>query len=177
MNKTITISYFKTIYGELILWSFNGKICLCDWRYRRMRQSIDKRITQWLNASYKEWMTSVIALLKKELEEYFNQKRTFFTMELLLIWTDFQKSIWKELIRIPYGITSTYLKLANSIGNPLSVRAVWTANGANAISILIPCHRIIGTDGNLVWYAGGLRVKKKLLESEGIQVDNQTVLF
>jgi len=80
--------------------------------------------------------------------------------------TDFQRSVWDGLMQIPYGTTFSYLELAKRIDNEKAVRAVASASGANAISILIPCHRIIGANGDLVGYAGGLPAKKKLLELE-----------
>ena len=83
-----------------------------------------------------------------------------------MVGTEFQKSVWEELLKIPYGQTASYLELSRAIGNEKAVRAVANANGANAIGIIIPCHRIIGSDGSLTGYAGGLDVKRKLLEIE-----------
>ena len=83
--------------------------------------------------------------------------------------SDFQKSVWNALIQIPFGETKSYLALSQQLQNPDAIRAVASANGANAISIIVPCHRIIGSDGSLVGYAGGLEAKKKLLRLEGIQ--------
>ncbi len=88
-----------------------------------------------------------------------------------MIGTAFQKHVWHELLQVPYGTTSSYLQLAEKIGNQRAVRAVAGANGANAISILIPCHRIIGSSGELVGYAGGLRAKKNLLKLENSLFD------
>ena len=83
-----------------------------------------------------------------------------------MVGTDFQKSVWEALMNIPYGKTVSYLELSQNIGKPKAVRAVANANGANALSLFIPCHRIIGKDGSLTGYAGGLEIKKKLLELE-----------
>jgi len=83
-----------------------------------------------------------------------------------MVGTDFQKSVWNALMRVPYGATSTYLQLAKDIDNEKAVRAVASANGANSIGLIIPCHRIIGSDGELVGYGGGLPVKKRLLKLE-----------
>ena len=104
--------------------------------------------------------------IKIQLKEYFNFTRKVFDIPLLLIGTDFQKKVWQGLIDTPFGTTCSYLELAKRIGNEKAVRAVATANGANAISIIVPCHRIIGSKGDLVGYAGGLPAKKKLLEIE-----------
>jgi methylated-DNA-[protein]-cysteine S-methyltransferase len=100
------------------------------------------------------------------MDEYFLGERKAFDIPLLMVGTEFQHSVWQGLIQIPYGTTASYLELSRNIGNEKAVRAVATANGANAISILIPCHRIIGSNGDLVGYAGGLATKKKLLELE-----------
>jgi methylated-DNA-[protein]-cysteine S-methyltransferase len=110
--------------------------------------------------------TNVIKETIKQLEEYFVGKRQIFELPLFLIGSDFQKSVWKELQKVAYGKTSTYMELSKNIGNTKAIRAVAAANGANAISIIVPCHRIIGSNGSLVGYAGGLQAKKKLLEME-----------
>lgn len=176
MNK-IKIQYFKTPYGELIIGSFEDKLCLCDWRYRKMRKSIDKRIKTGLNSDFIEESSDVIENTKAQLTEYFTDERKEFDVPLLFIGSDFQKSIWDALIQIPYGTTNTYLGLSKTIGNEKAIRAVATANGANAISIIVPCHRIIGSDGKMVGYAGGLAVKKKLLTLENALYESQLSLF
>lgn len=177
MQNHITIQFFKTPFGELILGEYNGKLCLADWRYRKMRDTIDKRIQKKLNAVYTVNNSDVIEETKKQLTDYFAGNLKNFTIPLLLVGTDFQIKIWKELQKIPFGETKTYLQLAKKIKQEKAVRAVANANGANAISILIPCHRIIGTNGKLTGYAGGLNSKKRLLELEGILLNNQLKLF
>ena len=178
MQNKINIEYFKTSYGELILGSFNDKLCLCDWRFRKMRASIDNRIQKELNADYKIEETSVMQNTKLQLNEYFNGDRKVFDIPLLLIGTDFQKSVWNELLKIPYGKTDTYLELSKKLENEKAIRAVASANGANAIAFIVPCHRIIGSDGKLIGYAGGLNVKKKLLQLESDkQIPEQMQLF
>ena len=167
MDK-ISINYFKTPLGELILGSYQDKLCLCDWRYRKMRAEIDTRIQKGLNLAYSEEDTVVTDEAKKQLNEYFNGERKSFEIPLLTVGTDFQKNVWVELLKIPFGKTETYLGLSLKLGNEKAIRAVAAANGANAISIFIPCHRIIGSDGKLIGYAGGLDAKKKLLKLEGI---------
>ncbi|MBT8362913.1 MAG: methylated-DNA--[protein]-cysteine S-methyltransferase [Desulfobacterales bacterium] len=165
MNK-ITIQYSSTSFGELILGSFGNKLCLCDWRYRKMRSAIDDRLQKQLQAGFIEGDSSVLTETRQQLAQYFNGQRKQFTIPLLMVGTDFQKSVWNELLNVGYGRTSSYLELAKRIGKSKAVRAVASANGANAISIIVPCHRIIGSTGDLVGYAGGLRIKKKLLELE-----------
>jgi len=162
----ISIQYYKSPIGELLLGSYEGKLCLADMKYRKMRTTIDARIQQGLKAKYVEEGSEVIAETIKQMEEYFAGERRDFDIPLLMVGTDFQKSVWEGLMRIPYGATASYLELARNIGHEKAVRAVASANGANAIAILIPCHRIIGSNGELVGYAGGLPAKKKLLELE-----------
>ncbi len=176
MNKICT-HYYKTPYGELILGSFNDKLCLCDWRYRKMRDAIDERIKKGLNADYQEEITNTIKETKKQLTAYFNGKRKLFELPVLLVGSDFQKSIWLELMEIPFGKTETYLGLSKRLKNPKAIRAVAAANGANAISIIVPCHRIIGSDGKLIGYAGGLNAKKQLLKLESKDFSEQLEIF
>jgi O-6-methylguanine DNA methyltransferase len=102
-----------------------------------------------------------------QLREYFNRQRKEFDFPLEILGTDFQKKVWDELIKIPYGETISYGELANRMGDKNLMRAVAAANGANPIPIVIPCHRVIGADGSLTGYGGGLDVKQKLLELEG----------
>ncbi|TLX73055.1 methylated-DNA--[protein]-cysteine S-methyltransferase [Labilibacter sediminis] len=162
----IKITYYKSTLGELIIGSFKDKICLCDWRYRKMRAQIDNRIGKGLNAGFTEESSPIIRQCIQQLEEYFNGKRTNFDLPLKLVGTPFQQQVWNMLLTIPYGQTSSYLKLSQKLNNVTAIRAVASANGANAISIIVPCHRIIGSDGKLVGYAGGIKAKKMLLQLE-----------
>ncbi|MEY8347031.1 methylated-DNA--[protein]-cysteine S-methyltransferase [Bacillus cereus] len=103
-----------------------------------------------------------------ELDEYFHQKRTEFTVPLSAAGTLFQKSVWDALYTIPYGVSASYLDIAEKVGNTKAVRAIGGANSRNPISIIVPCHRVIGKSGKLVGYAGGLWRKEWLLKHEGI---------
>ena len=165
MNR-IDIQYFQTPVGEMILGSYDNKLCIADWRYRKKRESIDRRVQKGLNATFVEEESSVLKLAKEELEAYFKGLRKTFDIPLLLVGTEFQKNVWQELIQIPFGATASYKELAQNIDKEKAVRAVASAVSANAISIFIPCHRVIGTDGSLTGYAGGLEAKKRLLEIE-----------
>ncbi|WP_339512426.1 methylated-DNA--[protein]-cysteine S-methyltransferase [Pseudomonas sp. RL_15y_Pfl2_60] len=111
-----------------------------------------------------------------QLDEYFAGRRQRFDLRLAPQGTVFQQRVWKALQDIPYGQTSYYSRLAEQIGNPKAVRAVGTANGANPISVIIPCHRVIGRDGSLTGYAGGLQRKAQLLALEGASFPEQTLL-
>ena len=114
-----------------------------------------------------EIRTPVIEQCISELEEYFSAKRKFFSFEMNLIGTDFQVKVWNELLNIPYGKTISYEELAVRVGDIKSIRAVGLANGQNPIAIVVPCHRVIGKNGDLGGYGGGLDKKVWLLEHEG----------
>lgn len=176
MSK-IKIQYFKTSYGELLIGDYEDKLCICDWRYRKMRSSIDKRIQEGLKAEYVECDSPLLEQLRAELEDYFNGERVEFEIPLLFVGTDFQKQVWEELIKIPFGKTQSYLGLSQQLNNEKAIRAIASANGANAISIIVPCHRIIGSKGELVGYAGGLNTKKKLLKLECTDQSEQLEFF
>lgn len=103
----------------------------------------------------------------EQLREYFNRQRKNFELPLEIIGTEFQKKVWDELLKINYGETISYKELAIRLGDVKSIRAAGKANGANPLPIIIPCHRVIGAEGKLVGYGGGLEVKEKLLELEG----------
>ena len=101
-----------------------------------------------------------------QFEEFFKGDRTSFDLKLSPAGTEFQKRVWNQLLKIPFGKTITYQQMANQLGDPKVIRAAASANGKNPISIIIPCHRVIGSDGSLTGYAGGLHRKKWLLEHE-----------
>jgi methylated-DNA-[protein]-cysteine S-methyltransferase len=106
------------------------------------------------------------ARVMRQLHEYFDGKRKTFDLPLAMRGTPFQLDVWRALQRIPYGETRTYAGIANEIGRPRATRAVGAANGANPIPIVVPCHRVIGTNGSLTGFGGGIDVKRRLLEME-----------
>ena len=108
----------------------------------------------------------------KQLKEYFDLQRTAFTLPLDLQGTAFQKKVWQALLAIPFGTTLSYLKVAQKLGDPKKVRAVAAAIAKNPVLILVPCHRVIGSDAKLVGYSGGLQRKQALLKLEGFQFQN-----
>ena len=163
---TICIQYFDSPCGRLILGGFEGKLCLCDWAESSKRERTDARIQRCLNAGYRVQSSDVTTQAAKELEEYFNGARASFDIPLLPIGTDFQKEVWKYLSTIPYGTVISYSEEARLIDRPSSVRAVANANGSNPLSIFIPCHRVIGSDGSLTGYAGGTETKRYLINLE-----------
>ena len=113
-----------------------------------------------------EIIPKVLCVCKNELEHYFSGQLKSFSVKLFPEGTDFQKDVWNELIKIPYGETTTYINIAKQLKNEKAVRAVGSANGKNNLAIIIPCHRVIGENGKLTGYAGGLNRKQWLLEHE-----------
>ncbi|MBP6732750.1 MAG: methylated-DNA--[protein]-cysteine S-methyltransferase [Chitinophagales bacterium] len=124
-----------------------------------------------------ENVPEVLLDCKRELEEYFAGTRQEFTVKLKAEGSIFQKKVWNELKKIPFGSTCSYNTIAKKLHNPDAVRAVGLANGKNPIAIILPCHRVIGEDGKLTGYAGGLWRKQWLLEHEGKITGNKPLLF
>ena len=145
-------AYYRSPVGELVIESVNDKITLLNFL---KSQKIEEAITP------------VIEQCLQELDEYFYQGRKFFTVELDLQGSDFQIRVWNDLLTIPYGKTLSYEALAIRVGDIKSIRAVGLANGQNPIAIIVPCHRVIGKNGDLVGYGGGLENKTWLLQHEG----------
>lgn len=119
-----------------------------------------------LPKDFSEYKTPLLQKASEQLREYFNGKRKIFELPVSLHGTEFQLADWKALQAIPYGETRSYKQIAEEIGNPKSCRAVGMANNRNPVMIVVPCHRVIGQDGSMVGYAGGLGVKKYLLDLE-----------
>ncbi len=165
-DRVIHIQKYHSPCGDMLLGSFRERLCLCDWVNGRHRKATVRRVGRTLRARFEETGSDVIKETEKQLDEYFAGKRKTFEIPLLFAGTDFQKVVWQKLLEIPYGKTISYGELARMLGQPKAVRAVANANGANAISIIAPCHRVIGSDHSLTGYGGGLDVKKFLLELE-----------
>lgn len=174
-----------TPVGQVILGAIGDKLCLCDWKCSKRRVQNDNRIKRLLKAELVDVASlqlelssaSVPALDQKvsqhildeterELREYFAGKRESFDIPLLMAGTDFQKSVWQALLGIPYGEVVSYMDVSQAIGNPKAVRAVSQAIGSNPIAIIVPCHRVVGSNGSLTGFAGGLEAKHCLLELE-----------
>ncbi len=119
-----------------------------------------------LNQSHTHKVVEIFNETQKQLEQYLLGKRQIFDLPVNVQGTDFQKKVWQELSKIPYGKTVSYSDIAKKINNDKAVRAVGTANGRNPISLIVPCHRVIAADGTLGGYAGGLEIKEKLLHLE-----------
>lgn len=131
-------------------------------------------MSRLLDAEFIDGTSAVIETAVTQLDEYFAGERREFDVPLMFAGTEFQKQVWNELMQIPHGRTTTYGELACRIGRPAAVRAIANAVGSNALSVLVPCHRVLGADGALTGYAGGLPAKRHLLnlESPGLFTDS-----
>lgn len=163
MIKTTTIN---TPLGEMVAGATEEGICLLEFSDRRMLPAEYKDLTRYLKMSFVEDNNYHLKQLSKELTEYFKGKRKEFSLPLVTPGSDFQQKVWKELLKIPYGSIRSYMEQSIALGKPESIRAVANANGMNRIAIIIPCHRVIGSDGRLTGYGGGLKRKKWLLDHE-----------
>lgn len=159
---------YESPCGILLLGSYEDKLCLCDWQKEKSHDYVGRRLKRLLQTDFEEGTSEVIEKAVRQLDDFFAGKRKEFDVPLLFVGTDFQKTVWNELLKIPFGTTVSYGEMARRIGMPKAVRAVANANGANAISILAPCHRVIGSDHSLTGYGGGLDIKRTLLELEGV---------
>jgi AraC family transcriptional regulator, regulatory protein of adaptative response / methylated-DNA-[protein]-cysteine methyltransferase len=163
MIKTLRI---ETPLGEMVAGATDDGICLLEFIDRRMLPTEYKDLTRLLKTTLEDGDNIHLKELRKQLNEYFTGSRKEFNVPLVTPGTDFQHRVWEELQKIPYGTTRSYQVQANALNRSDSVRAVANANGMNRISIVIPCHRVIGSDGNLTGYGGGLKRKKWLLDHE-----------
>ena len=152
--------------GELIACATDVGICMLEISGRKNIDRQFNSLLKLLSGYIVENETKYLKTLKLELAEYFEGKRRVFTVPLHLVGTEFHKKVWNELLKIPYGKTVSYKQVAENIGNPKAVRAVANANALNKISIIVPCHRVIGSNGSLTGYASGLDNKRWLLRLE-----------
>jgi AraC family transcriptional regulator of adaptative response/methylated-DNA-[protein]-cysteine methyltransferase len=178
-HNLVTITRITTPLGPMIAGATDEGICLFDFAERRMMESIMKRIEQGLKAKLIPGDHPHFKILNEQVQEYFTGQRREFDLPLHLIGTEFQRKVWHGLQQIPYGTTKSYKQQSIFLGNEKAVRAVAGANGENGIAIIIPCHRVIGGNGHLTGYGGGLWRKKWLLEHEAKHAgyDKQYSLF
>ena len=162
----ICIKHIDTPVGKMRIGASDEGICLFDFQYRKSIDSIMKRIETLSGKKFTEGEHPHFKLLEEQIGEYFTGTRKDFDLPLHLVGTPFQKSVWEGLLKIPYGETRSYKQQSIFLENEKAIRAVATANGENGIAIIVPCHRVIGTNGTLVGYGGGLQRKKWLLDHE-----------
>lgn len=165
-NRIIDLKRIETPLGTMYACAIEEGICLLEFTDRKMLETELKYLSKKLNATIVQGNNPHFDLLEQELKEYFEGNRKSFTVPLHTSGSKFQNSVWDALREIPFGETKSYKQQAIAIKNPEAVRAVANANGMNKISILIPCHRVIGADGSLTGYGGGIWRKKWLLELE-----------
>ena len=165
-NSVILISRLTTELGPMFICATEKGICLLEFVDRRMLETEFKDLQRLLKANIVAGENSHIKQAQQEITEYFNGTRTTFNVALDTPGTEFQNAVWACLKRIPYGKTCSYQQQAEKINNPKAVRAVASANGFNRIAIIIPCHRVIGKNGKLTGYGGGLERKRWLIEHE-----------
>ena len=165
-NTLILISRFTTPLGPMFVCATDEGICLLEFVERKMLETEFKDLQKRLNATIVTGENEFIRQAKQQVGEYFEGSRMEFSLPLITPGTEFQNDVWQCLQGIPYGETRSYQQQAEIIDRPKAVRAVASANGNNRIAIVVPCHRVIGKDGSLTGYAGGLERKRWLLDHE-----------
>lgn len=165
-HRVIIVTRILTPLGPMLAGATDEGICLLEFVDRRMIETQIKRLKKLFKAELMPGSSPHFSQLEQEIKEYFGGTRKEFTVPLVIAGTDFQQQVWSALQTIPYGETRSYKQQSEIIGNPKAIRAVARANGDNRIGIIIPCHRVIGSGGELVGYGGGLWRKQYLLNLE-----------
>ncbi len=167
MPNTLYYTEMSTPVGPLLLAATERGLCRVEFgRFMEVRESVERWARRWLDVDRMEPDRNVLESAAAQIGQYFRGERRTFDLQLDLYGTDFQIRVWNALKTIPYGATRSYKQIGETIGRPRAVRAIGGANNRNPLSIVIPCHRVIGADGTLVGYGGGLPVKQYLLEWE-----------
>lgn len=166
MDRVIVTCVYSSACGELELASYGDCLVMCDWTVQPRHSRVRSRIAGALDAVMVVGKSDVLDKAVLQLDEYFAGMRTAFDIPLYLVGTELQLSVWRHLSDIPYGSLSSYGSVAAACGRPRAVRPVASCIGANPISIVVPCHRVIGKTGSLTGYAGGLPAKRYLLDLE-----------
>lgn len=176
MVETIIYSAFDTPIGEMLAAVSPKGLCRLCLPGENRDTFFDWADKKFHGAEVKESGSHIIEIVKGQLDGYFKGERKTFAVELDLKGTVFQRNVWHTLLRIPYGTTISYKEVAAAAGNPAAVRAVGQANNKNPVPIIVPCHRVVGSNKRLVGYGGGLDIKIKLLELEGIKVGEDRIV-
>ncbi|MDO4934878.1 MAG: methylated-DNA--[protein]-cysteine S-methyltransferase [Prevotella sp.] len=162
----ILTSTYTSPCGTLMLGSLNDRLCLCDWLEGNSHTHITRRTERLTGATISEGDSDVMDMAARQLDEYFDGRRRKFNIPMFMAGSDFQCSVWRQLQTIDYGTTVTYTHEATRLGRLDALRAVSAAIGSNPMSVIIPCHRVIGFDNRLTGYSGGLDAKRFLIELE-----------
>lgn len=165
-RSVVNVLRFSSPIGSIIACATENGLCFLGFIGQKRIEKQFNEIQKKFNAIILPGKNVHLTKVKKEITEYFDGKRKIFSVSLDIVGTDFRKKVWEELLNIPYGKTVSYKEQATAINNIKAIRAVAAANGANKISIIIPCHRVIGSNGSLTGYAGGLHKKSWLLNFE-----------
>lgn len=165
-REAVTVSWIESPLGPLIAGATEQHLVLLEFTERRMLDAQFETLRRYIQLPIVPGRNGVLDRCRSELAEYFRGKRKEFTVPLRFPGTPFQKKVWNELLRIPYGTSIAYRELARRIGAPRATRAVGRGNGLNRIAILVPCHRVVASDGGLGGYGGGVWRKQALLELE-----------
>lgn len=157
---------YRSPAGELVIGDADGRLCLCDWVAASHSDAVLVRVCRYLGSDVKEGMTPLLAQVVQQLDEYFDGRRRKFEVPLCFVGTELQREVWQALTTIGYGELVSYKALASMVRHERAVRVVANAVGSNALSIIVPCHRVVGSDGSLTGYAGGIEAKRMLIELE-----------
>lgn len=166
---------FSSPIGTIIAGSTDKGISFLYFKDRIDMDSLIENLMKQFKKKIVEGTNNLLDQLETELKEYFDQERHNFSLPIDINGTEFQKTVWKELLLIPYGQTRTYKQLAEKLDKPDAMRAVGNANGKNPLSIVIPCHRVVHKDGKRMGYGGGIERKKFLLELEQKQAKQKSL--
>ena len=174
MVKKVSYTRINTQLGQLYIASTKQGLCRVEWSCND-----GEEFFSWLNKNFEHIHEDISdnESIINQLKQYFNGKLKKFKVKFDLAGTAFQKNVWAALLDIPYGQVCSYKDIAQKIGKPNAFRAVGMANNKNNISVIIPCHRVIGHDGKLVGYGGGIDIKEKLLALEGRTIRDGRVIF
>ena len=174
MKQSSRIIYYTELespIGYVTIASTAKGICWIDFgKHKDTLPSLQRWAKRWANTDQFVLAQNELDHVKHQLVEYFENKRESFDLPIDLYGTPFQKLVWQSLLTIPYGEVRSYKDIAIQISAPKAVRAIGGANHQNPVPIIVPCHRVIGTNGNLVGYGGGVEIKKFLLELEGYKI-------
>ncbi|WP_295938646.1 bifunctional transcriptional activator/DNA repair enzyme AdaA [uncultured Alistipes sp.] len=171
--RIVNVMRVETDLGMMIAAATDKGVCMFEFADYKLLELELRQLAETFGAPLVEGDNPHLRTLRGQLEQYFKGERRDFDIPLDLAGTEFQKQVWLALRQIPYGSTTTYARQAELLGRPSAVRAVANANGKNKISIILPCHRVIGADGTLTGYGGGIWRKKKLLEFEKRNLDER----
>jgi AraC family transcriptional regulator of adaptative response/methylated-DNA-[protein]-cysteine methyltransferase len=165
-SRQAWVTRLLTPLGPMVAAATDRGVCLLEFADRRMLETQLKRLSRCLRARFAPGSNDLLGQMDDELRRYFDGTLVEFTVPLETPGTDFQREVWNVLRAIPYGETRSYAEQARALGRPDAVRAVGRANGDNRVAIVVPCHRVVGSDGQLTGYGGGLWRKRSLLDHE-----------